>query len=253
MDAIARSTPAREMAKDRACDRCGNPTPVITTGLAFHPQVPSRFCAECLPIVEAEEREQERSRQAGMLIERAVASLPQLRGWSLESFPVDEHSREAKATVLKWFEGFLAGSRANLLIFGPVGTGKTGLAWGLIREACEQLVDSLHINWPIFLWDCKKRMAERVDFDERPHYIPLLSLDDLGAERRTPFALDSLLTLVEHRHTQKLPTIATSNWEPGALAERWSREDPNAGDRIISRLVEGAVQIRLEGPDRRVA
>ena len=39
----------------------------------------------------------------------------------------------------------------------------------------------------------------------------LLVLDDLGAERNTPFAEDKLFQIVNHRYEERLPTIITTS------------------------------------------
>ena len=78
----------------------------------------------------------------------------------------------------------------------------------------------------------------------------MLALDDLGAERPTDFARDELATLVEHRYMQGLPTIVTS-YPPSKLAARLGHDDPEVGQRLVSRLTDDAVQIRFIGPDRR--
>ena len=80
----------------------------------------------------------------------------------------------------------------------------------------------------------------------------LLVLDDLGAERRTDWALETLATLVEERYVAERVTIVTSNYRPSELARLLGQDDPVIGQRIVSRLIEDAVLIHLDRPDLRL-
>jgi DNA replication protein DnaC len=80
----------------------------------------------------------------------------------------------------------------------------------------------------------------------------LLVLDDLGAERPTDWTRDAIHALVQHRHSRDLPTIVTSNYAPSALARRLGHDDPLIGKRIVSRLTENCVKVKLERPDLRL-
>ncbi len=80
----------------------------------------------------------------------------------------------------------------------------------------------------------------------------LLVLDDLGAERPTDWALDAIAALVQHRHSAGLPNIITSNYSPSELARRLGHADPMIGQRIVSRLVDNCVKVRLDRPDLRL-
>jgi len=97
---------------------------------------------------------------------------------------------------------------------------------------------------------------EKQDFDLSPEYkvglvneilgdCRLLFLDDLGAEKVTDWALETLFTLINDRYERMLPTVYTSNLDPRQLSE-------NLGDRIASRIVGSCVLINLGSEDRRV-
>jgi DNA replication protein DnaC len=80
----------------------------------------------------------------------------------------------------------------------------------------------------------------------------LLVLDDLGAERPTPWALDALAALVQHRYSSDyLPMIVTSNYSPSQLAKRLGHSDLLIGQRIVSPLTENCVKVKLDRADLR--
>jgi DNA replication protein DnaC len=75
--------------------------------------------------------------------------------------------------------------------------------------------------------------------------IPLLLLDDLGTASDSAWTEETTYRIVNHRDTHLLPTIFTSNYPPGALAEV-------CDDRIASRLLGMTIRIHIDGPDWRL-
>jgi DNA replication protein DnaC len=88
----------------------------------------------------------------------------------------------------------------------------------------------------------------------------LLLLDDLGAERETEWAIETLYLLIDHRVKHELPTIITTNLTISEFVKRADGEfTANYGDdpiycaRIYSRLrgmVVGNIHV-LDGEDYR--
>ena len=74
----------------------------------------------------------------------------------------------------------------------------------------------------------------------------ILILDDLGAEKSSEFALQSLYVIIDQRYSEIRPTIITSNLSLGEIAEK-------VGDRIASRIAGMCKVIELKGKDRRLA
>ena len=56
--------------------------------------------------------------------------------WTLDSFPFDRQPGVNKAQIKNLAELKFLRRADNVLLIGPPGTGKTGLALGLLREAC---------------------------------------------------------------------------------------------------------------------
>jgi DNA replication protein DnaC len=179
--------------------------------------------------------------------------LPRMRSWTLDSFPADDPAGAgAKARARQWQEDE---SYPWLYIFGPVGSGKSGLALALLRADVERSPwnDVRFVNVRQLLAGLRRSYEAGSEADPTKGLAEawLVCLDDVGAERPTGWARETLATLIEARYVADLPTIVTTNYAPSELAKRLGHDDPVEGLRIVSRLTEGAVQIRLDRPDLR--
>ena len=89
------------------------------------------------------------------------------------------------------------------------------------------------------------RLSYALIYDERfelVRSVPLLILDDLGAESAAPWVREKLYQLVNHRYSYRLTTVVTSNLKPEAIEPR-----------IYSRLCDPGVGtlLTLRAPDYR--
>ena len=180
------------------------------------------ICAKCQR--EADEREEQRrhAERIEYLLARSGMT-PLLSTWTLQSyaeaFPTVEGERSL-ALARDWTYRYMNRTRErpcpSLLIFGEVGIGKTGLAWGIIRALIEQEVEARFVNFP----DLLDKMRDSFRHERPTHEamnvgaVPVLAVDDVGAERGTPWAIEQLLLLVDRRRQRMLPTIFTSNYGP---------------------------------------
>lgn len=156
--------------------------------------------------------------------------------------------------VTAWVETFLTDSAdaPNLLLRGPVGSGKTHQALGALRQvAIEAARRCLRVTYqaithPEFNAAMRPQpdgthLSTLVDLQS----VDLLVLDDLGAGRATDWTEDTLHRLIDVRWSHQRPTIATTNLDTGTLRAE-------VDERVVSRLACG-VQVALKGTDRRRA
>lgn len=169
-------------------------------------------------------------------------------------------------------------TRKGLYIHGPVGTGKTYIAYAIkhylengeayigsaggsgasdgnaggggggtvkprriqFYNATELLADIRH-DFDATDPFSKKHVADRI-LESRQ----LLIIDDLGAEKPSEWVAETLYRIINHRYEHELPVVITSNLSLDQLAQR-------LGDRTASRLAELCEVIELTGRDRRLA
>jgi DNA replication protein DnaC len=211
------------------------------------------LCAECQAKADARRDEADVAALAGVML--GSARIPgRMAEWSFASFPDDAAGVEARVRVEGWLAGYLAGERRNLVLGGPVGVGKTGLAVSCARELAAALVPVRFVVWRDYLHDVVDRLhTDEPATDSALYGVAVLVLDDLGAERPTDFALNELAVLVERRWQRQLPMVVTTNYSGKDLVDRLGHADLVVGARIVSRLFEAAQLERVGGRDRRIA
>ena len=102
-----------------------------------------------------------------------------------------------------------------LLYTGRYGTGKTHLAAAIANRALERGIDLIFQPVPDLLDQLRMsygNVSETYeDRFEKYRTVPLLVLDDLGAQSPTAWAEEKLYQIINYRYVNKLPTVITSN------------------------------------------
>ncbi|MEI2702546.1 MAG: ATP-binding protein [Baekduia sp.] len=173
------------------------------------------------------------------------------RGLSFERPPITTIRPQIVAAVRSYVRGLddaLSEGR-GLWLFGPVGTGKTSLAM-LVSEA------ALAAGHSVAVYSLPRLLAEiRTTFDEdaassytglldRLTSVDLLHIDDVGAEKTSPWVLEQLYALINSRYEEQRAVMITTNLDRDELAEQ-------IGERTVSRLEEMCTILPVGGVDLR--
>ncbi len=137
----------------------------------------------------------------------------------------------------------IAQTQESIVLFGPTGCGKTHLAVAIVREQRQRY---LIVTVPDML--LKIRSTYNQDMSEEDAIavyasVPVLVLDDLGAEKASDFSVERVQIILDRRIRQCLRTIITTNLP-------WQAIEDTYGARIASRMAS-MVNIKISMPDFR--
>ncbi len=112
-----------------------------------------------------------------------------------------------------------------LVLIGPSGSGKTHLAAAIANERLGQERPVLFKTAPDLLDDLRLSFSPDRDMPydqsfDRVRNAELLILDDLGTQSSTPWAREKLDQLLNHRFSNRLPTVITTSTPVEQLGER---------------------------------
>jgi DNA replication protein DnaC len=193
------------------------------------------------------------------------------------TLPLEPHQRDVAALVetfvtLRLQETY-RGYKRGLYLYGPWGTGKTGLAIAALQTVVAARQPALYL--PTFqLFQilresiaASQRVREGYADDEDQEdessgskllrlvrTIPWLVLDDLGVECSSPWVISQLYAILETRRLTELFTIFTSNNDMRALQEQWHPESQHrfaSAIRIIQRIGEYCTPVYVSGRNLR--
>jgi DNA replication protein DnaC len=170
------------------------------------------------------------------------------RSCSLESFEADTRERRnALRSTREWIASDLPG----LFLCGPCGTGKTHLATGSlleIRASNPKRWSGRFVSASELLFKLRNSFDRDGPEDIIEEYCKasILVLDDLGAERSTPFSRETLAMVVDQVYRQESILIITGNFDINALAERI---DKRTADRLVE--ICRAFKFKLSGTSYR--
>jgi DNA replication protein DnaC len=173
------------------------------------------------------------------------------RGVSFDRPPVTEIAAPVTAAVRRYvgrIDDNLAAGR-GLWFFGSVGTGKTTLAMLVSRHALEAGHSVAIYSLPRLLAQIRTtfdddRANSYTDLLDRLTAVDLLHIDDVGAEKTSPWVLEQLYAIVNARYEDERAVIITTNLEREELAEQ-------INERTVSRLEEMCEVLPLWGADAR--
>ena len=161
-----------------------------------------------------------------------------------------------RVEVIKWIKKFydeydFYKDMKGLYLHGSFGSGKSFLIYALLNELKEnKKVDFVALYFPEVLRDLKEDWDTYRDKMDRYSTIPVLLLDDIGAEQVSEWGRDEVLgTILQNRMNNHLTTFFTSNLTIEELEYHLSLAKSNLDKvkarRIIERIKQLSVDIEL--------
>jgi DNA replication protein DnaC len=194
--------------------------------------------------------EEARSRQERSLDYRIrQARLPW--DWTLETFPFHRQPSARKAHILSLADLSFLARADNIVFIGDPGTGKTGLAVGLLRKALQNGHRGLFIKAQDLLDELYASLADRstTRLLRRLARIEVLVIDELGYLSLQPEQVNAFFQLMDQRYA-RTSTILTTNLDYPDWYPLFDRKP--LVDALLDRLQHHCVTIRIQGPSLRV-
>jgi DNA replication protein DnaC len=187
-----------------------------------------------------------------------------------DDFPgADRSISFAQLTAGRFVEEYDPRAGKGLLLVGSIGTGKTHLAVGILKELiASRSCNCLFCDYRELLKQIQNSYNDSVQATELQVLGPVfeaqvLLLDELGAVKPSEWVWDTVSLILNTRYNDNRTTIITTNFadEPAAGVSRTlsspraaTREESlgdRIGERMRSRLHEMCRMVKMEGPDFR--
>jgi len=171
--------------------------------------------------------------------------------WTLASFPFDKQPAVSKSQIMGLASLSFLDRAENIVFIGDPGTGKTGLAIGLLRQALVSGRRGRFIKAQDLLDELYASLADRSTpklFRSLAGY-DLLLIDELGYLTLNPEQVNVFFKLLDERYSKK-STIITINLDYPKWYDLSKRK--TLVDALLDRLNHHCITIRISGPSLRV-
>lgn len=130
-------------------------------------------------------------------------------------------------------------SNSGLLLWGNTGNGKTYAAACIANQLIDRGIPAMITSFPRIL----NSGYDKQEIAEKMRYYPLLVIDDLGAERGSDYALETVYMVIDERYKAKKPLIVTTN----LTLDEICKPKNMAYQRIYDRVLEMCVPVSFRG------
>lgn len=202
----------------------------------------------CIPACAKYKVRMEQRRIAKLIGESGMGS--RFRTRTFATFCEDAATETAKQLAQTFCVDLKTNPRTTgLMLIGPYGCGKTHLAAAILHQSAEDGIPGMFVVAPDLLAQIRSSYrtgdGRADDIVDAAKNTPLLVLDDLGAEKASPWVQEQLYMLINHRYEHMLPTVITTNNDGAEL-------EAELGRRTLSRLAEMTVPIKIKAGDYRM-
>jgi len=176
------------------------------------------------------------------------AGLPEQ--WTLESFPWKRQPGVSQRQIRGFAELDFIAKAENIVLIGPTGVGKTGIASGLLLKALQNGYRGIFLRAQDLFDEMYASLADRSSrkLINRLARVDVLLVDEMGYLNLRPEQTNIFFKLMEERYRRKA-TIITTNLD----YEEWHNFLGNKGlvTALLSRLRHQCHTVRIDGPSLR--
>jgi DNA replication protein DnaC len=170
--------------------------------------------------------------------------------WTLESFPFKKQTGIDQRQIRTFAElGFIA-KVENIVLVGPTGVGKTGIACGILLKALQNGHRGIFVRAQDLFDEMYASLADGATRKllNRLSRVTLLVIDEMGYLNLKPEQTNIFFKLMEERY-RRFPTIITTNLD----YPEWSSflGNKHLVTALLSRLRHQCHTVRIDGPSLR--
>lgn len=171
--------------------------------------------------------------------------------WSLSTFPFEQQPAVRRAQIEELAELDWVRQATNIVLIGNPGSGKTGLASSLLRQALLDGYTGQMYRTQDMLDDLHRSIADRrtKHMLNRLSRLDVLLADEVGYLNLNNEQINLFFKLMDNRYKSGRPTLVTTNLG----YDEWGTflKNPAMVKALLSRLRHRCVTIVIDGPDLR--
>lgn len=157
---------------------------------------------------------------------------------------------DAMERYAEMFEDFKKESK-GLLLYGPVGTGKSYYAASIANRLIDKGVPVIMTDFSTLINNLQGMFEGKQEYISNLNRYPLLIIDDLGIERKTEYVVEIVYNVINSRYKSGLPFIITTNISPEEIKKPQDVAYSRIYDRILERCFPVEVKVDVAGGSRR--
>jgi primosomal protein DnaI len=183
-------------------------------------------------------------------------------GASFADLDADDERIDAIEAVLEFCQHIEPGTPGakGLYFYGPFGVGKSYLMGAAAKKLAERGIASLMVYTPDFFREIKDALGDNTVQEKIAvlKEVPVLILDDIGAETLSPWARDEVLgAILQYRVSENLPVLYTSNYTYEQLQDHLAYSQKAGVEqlkamRIMERIRYYTKAYEVNGNNRRI-
>ena len=167
--------------------------------------------------------------------------------FAVDDCPESKISDTCRRYVADWED--MKKNNIGIIFYGPKGRGKSFYAACIVNALAEKQVRTCFTTTARLMNILQGNWDKAAILDNLNNFR-LLVLDDLGAERNTPYGAEMMYNIIDNRYRAQLPLIVTTNID---LADMKADTDLWR-NRIYDRVIEMCpIPLKMLGESRRTA
>lgn len=232
------------------CGRCGKPKQKkLTFPWSDEPHI-VRIPCECEERAEQERQEREERAKRKAKADRMRDECFPASGFYRDcTFETDDGLTPVLSRACERFaDSFDPSDHYGLMLWGDVGTGKSFMSSAIANRVIDRGFSAFQTDVRYIVNLMESSFEHRQRNLDRILGYDLLLIEDLGAQRDTPYMMEHVYAVIDGRYKTGKPMVITTNFDGERIA---SISGDSAWGRIFDRILERCYPVEFSGENRR--